>query len=55
LPASGFELTAREMARFGELILATGIIMEKQIVPSSLLAQAFPVSSANPSYGLTFC
>jgi len=55
LPASGFELTAREWARFGELIPGPReIIMEKQIVPSSLLAQAFTVSSANPSYGSRF-
>jgi CubicO group peptidase (beta-lactamase class C family) len=54
LPASGFELTAREWARFGELILGHGNYHGKQIVPSSLLAQAFVGSSANPSYGLTF-
>ncbi|MBV9618105.1 MAG: serine hydrolase [Verrucomicrobia bacterium] len=54
LPASGFELTAREWARFGELILGHGNYHGKQIVPSSLLAQAFLGSSANPSYGLTF-
>jgi CubicO group peptidase (beta-lactamase class C family) len=54
LPASGFELTAREWARFGELILGHGNYHGHQIVPSSLLAQAFTGSSANPSYGLTF-
>src|ERR1700730_9672556 len=54
LPASGFELTAREWARFGELVLGRGNYHGKQIVPSSLLAQAFIGSSANPSYGLTF-
>jgi CubicO group peptidase (beta-lactamase class C family) len=53
LPASGFELTAREWARFGELILGRGNYHGKQIVPSSLLAQAFIGSSANPSYGFT--
>jgi CubicO group peptidase (beta-lactamase class C family) len=54
LPASGFELTAHEWARFGELILGRGSYHGHQIVPSSLLAQAFIGSSANPSYGLTF-
>src|SRR4029077_6444951 len=53
LPASGFELTAREWARFGELILGRGNYHGKQIVPASLLAQACTGSSANPSYGLT--
>jgi CubicO group peptidase (beta-lactamase class C family) len=54
LPASGFELTAREWARCGELILGRGSYHGHQIVPSSSLAQAFIGSSANPSYGLTF-
>ena len=54
LPATGFELTAREWARFGELVLGHGNYHGKQIVPASLLGQAFAGSSANPSYGLTF-
>jgi CubicO group peptidase (beta-lactamase class C family) len=54
LPATGFELTAREWARFGELVLGHGNYQGKQIVPASLLGQAFAGSSANPSYGLTF-
>ena len=53
LPASGFELTAREWARFGELVLGRGSYNGKQIVPSNLLNQAFVGSGANPSYGLT--
>jgi len=53
LPASGFELTAREWARFGELVLGRGNYHGKQIVPSNLLSQAFNGSGANPSYGLT--
>ena len=53
LPASGFELSAREWANFGELILGHGNYHGKQIVPSSLLAQALTGSGANPSYGLT--
>jgi CubicO group peptidase (beta-lactamase class C family) len=54
LPASGFELSAREWASFGELILGRGNYHGKQIVPANLLAQAFAGSGANPSYGLTF-
>ena len=53
LPASGFELSAREWARFGELVLGRGNYQGKQIVPSNLLAQALTGSTANPSYGLT--
>ena len=54
LPASGFELSAREWARLGELVLGRGNYHGKQIVPSNLLAEAFNGSDANPSYGLTF-
>jgi CubicO group peptidase (beta-lactamase class C family) len=54
LPASGFELTAREWARLGELVLAHGSYHGRQIVRASLLRQGFVGASANPSYGLTF-
>jgi CubicO group peptidase (beta-lactamase class C family) len=54
LLASGFELSAREWARFGELVLGRGNYHGKQVVPASLLSQALTGSSANPSYGLTF-
>ena len=54
LPASGFELTAREWARLGELVLAHGSYHDRQIVPADLLKQAFTGSAVNPSYGLTF-
>ena len=54
LPASGFELCAREWARLGELVLGHGNYNGKQIVSSGLLAQAFNGSSANSAYGLTF-
>lgn len=53
LPASGFELSAREWANFGEMLLAHGNFHGKQIVPAALLGQAFAGSGANPSYGLT--
>ncbi len=54
LPATGFELTAREWARFGELVLGRGNHHGRQIVPADLLREAFAGSQANPSYGLTF-
>ena len=54
LPATGFELTAREWARLGELVLGNGNYHGRRIVPSALLREAFSGSQANPSYGLTF-
>ena len=54
LPASGFELTAREWAKLGELILGNGSYHGHAIVPASLLHEAFNGSSANSAYGLTF-
>lgn len=54
LPASGFELSAEEWARFGEMIRGRGSYHGHQIVPAALLREAFTGSSANPSYGLTF-
>ncbi len=54
LLASGLELTAREWARLGELVLGNGSYHGRQIVPAALLREAFTGSSANPSYGLTF-
>jgi CubicO group peptidase (beta-lactamase class C family) len=54
LPASGFELTAHEWARLGELVLGHGSYHGRQIVPANLLKQVFTGSAVNPSYGLTF-
>ena len=54
LPATGFELTAREWACLGELVLGEGTYHGRQIVPAPLLREAFAGSAANPSYGLTF-
>src|SRR6266699_1211898 len=54
LVATGFELTAREWARLGELVLGNGNYHGRQIVPASLLREAFAGSQPNPSYGLTF-
>jgi CubicO group peptidase (beta-lactamase class C family) len=54
LPATGFELTAREWARLGELVVGNGNYHRRQIVPSSALREAFVGSQINPAYGLTF-
>jgi CubicO group peptidase (beta-lactamase class C family) len=54
LPATGFELTAREWARLGELVLGNGNYHGRQVVPANLLREAFIGSQANPAYGLTF-
>ncbi len=54
LLATGFELTAREWARLGELVLGRGNYRGRRIVPTDLLREAFAGSQANPSYGLTF-
>jgi CubicO group peptidase (beta-lactamase class C family) len=53
LPATGFELTAREWARLGELVIGNGSYHGRQIVPTDLLREAFLGSQANPAYGLT--
>src|SRR4029450_13984900 len=54
LPATGFELTAREWARLGELVVGNGNYHRRQIVPSTMLREAFVGSQVNPAYGLTF-
>jgi CubicO group peptidase (beta-lactamase class C family) len=54
LLATGFELTAQEWARLGELLLGNGKYRGRQIVPANLLREALAGSQANPSYGLTF-
>lgn len=54
LAASGFELTAREWARLGQLVLGRGYYQGTTVVSSGLLREAFTGSGANPAYGLTF-
>jgi CubicO group peptidase (beta-lactamase class C family) len=54
LPATGFELTTREWARLGELVIGNGNYHRHQIVPSALLREALIGSQVNPAYGLTF-
>ena len=54
LAASGFELTAEEWARFGQLILHRGVYRGRRVIRADLLQQAFIGSQVNPCYGLTF-
>ncbi|HEY4283389.1 MAG TPA: serine hydrolase [Chthoniobacterales bacterium] len=54
LGASGFELTTREWARLGQLLLGRGSYQTRRIVPANLLREALTGSTANPAYGLTF-
>jgi CubicO group peptidase (beta-lactamase class C family) len=54
LLATGFELTAREWARLGGLVVGNGNYRGRQIVPANLLREPFAGSRANPAYGLTF-
>ena len=54
LAATGFELTAREWSRLGQLVLGHGSYNGRRIVPATLLNEAFTGSAANPAYGLTF-
>src|SRR5436305_4173315 len=54
LPATGFELTAREWARLGELVLRRGNYRGRQIIPADSVREAVAGATASPSYGLTF-
>jgi CubicO group peptidase (beta-lactamase class C family) len=52
LPYSGCHLTSRAMGRIGLLVLNRGKWNDRQIVPSSWLAESVqPSQSLNPSYG----
>jgi CubicO group peptidase (beta-lactamase class C family) len=54
LLATGFQLSAREWARLGEMVLGHGSYHGRQVVPDNLLRQALVGSGPNPSYGFTF-
>ncbi|MFZ5831670.1 MAG: serine hydrolase domain-containing protein, partial [Planctomycetota bacterium] len=51
---SGAQLTARNWAKFGELVRLEGAWEGKAIVEAKLLDQCFEGSKANPAYGLTW-
>ena len=53
VPMSALEMTARDMARVGLLVMADGRWNGKDVVPSAYLASALaPSQSLNASYGL---
>lgn len=51
---SGASLTAREWAKYGELIRHAGRWKEKQLIPKKELDECFVGNTANPAYGLTW-
>lgn len=51
---SGARLTAREWAKFGQMILAGGTANGQQIVPADQLEAAVVGTATNPRYALTF-
>jgi len=53
LPSGAF-LTAREWAKFGQLLVNRGKWKNKQILKKRLLDELSKGSKANPNYGLTF-
>jgi CubicO group peptidase (beta-lactamase class C family) len=54
-PANALEMSARDMARVGLVVMADGKWADKTLVPSSYLATALaPSQTLNPSYGLLF-
>ena len=54
LMATGFELTARQWARFGKLVLHRGFYGSRQLVDPGILDNCFHGSEANPAFGLEF-
>lgn len=53
LPSGAF-LTARNWARFGELVRNEGVWQGRRILDASLLEKCFKPSRVNPIYGLTW-
>lgn len=51
---SGAELTARDWAKFGELVRQQGQWQGSQLLPSETLVELFKGSRVNPAYGVTF-
>ena len=51
---SGALLTAREWAKFGQLVLNKGSWEGNQLVSEKLLVECFQGTKAHPTYGLTF-
>ena len=54
LLASGFELTAREWAKFGQMVLGRGTYRGQKILSPQSLENCMRGSGANPAFGLAF-
>jgi len=54
LLASGFELTAREWAKFGQMVLGRGTYRGQKILSPQALENCLRGSGANPAFGLAF-
>ena len=54
LLASGFELTAREWAKFGLMVLGRGTYRGQKILSPQSLANCLHGTGANPAFGLAF-
>jgi CubicO group peptidase (beta-lactamase class C family) len=54
LLASGFKLTAREWAAFGQMVLGRGTCRDKKILRPETLDKCLRGSEANPAFGLAF-
>ena len=54
LLASGFKLTAREWATFGQMVLGRGTCRDKRILSPESLDNCLRGTGANPAFGLAF-
>lgn len=54
LTPHGASLTAREWAKFGELVRNHGRVDDKQVISTDKLLECFQGSEQNPGYGLTW-
>ena len=52
--SAGAFLTAREWAKYGQLILNDGRWGNKEVLNKDLLSECFRATAVNPGYGLTF-
>ena len=52
--SAGAFLTAREWAKYGQLMLDNGLWANKEILKKDILAECFQGTVVNPGYGVTF-